>query len=159
MAFLSLKKARVAFRQRALLLAKRTRSRAALGPAPSLYACALTLKTGEVLPPASGHRKCGCEFRANGATRHQVFARVGVWGRRWWSGHRAFGCGAVTAEGDVLLGAVGGEKQRDETVGRGLEISHLSARIKLELRQRFADFNARGIVDVEQTGGDFSSIG
>ena len=29
----------------------------------------------------------------------------------------------------------------------------------IELRQRFADFDARGIVNVEQAGGDFSSIG
>ena len=153
------KKARVAFRQRALLLAKRTRSRAALAPTLSLPACVVTLKTGEVLPVASGHRKCGCEFRANGAARHEVFVRVGVAGRRWWSGHREVGCGAATAFHDVLLGAVKGEKQRDESAGRGLGLSCLSARIKLELRQRFADFDARGIVDVEQAGGDFSGIG
>ena len=104
------KKARVALRQRALLLAKRARSRAALAPTPSLYICVVTPKTGEVLPPASGHRKCGGEFRANGAARHEIFARVGVAGRRWWSGHRAFGFGAATAQGDELLGAVKGGK-------------------------------------------------
>ena len=115
------KKARVAFGQRALLLAKRARSRAALAPTLSLYACVVTLKTGEVLPVAPRHRKCGRESRANGAARHEVFARVGVAGRRWWSGHRAFGCGDATAGGDFLFGAVLREKQRDETVGLGLE--------------------------------------
>ena len=42
-------------------------------------------------------------------------------GRRWWSGHRALGFGVTTAGGDVLLGAVKGEKGRDETVVRRLE--------------------------------------
>ena len=97
----------------ALLLAKRTRSRDALAPTLSLPACVVTLKTGEVLPYVSGHRKCGGEFRGNGAARHEVFARVGVVGRRWWSGHQAFGFGAATVFHDVLLGAVKGEKQRD----------------------------------------------
>ena len=59
--------------------------------------------------------------RANGAARHEVFARVGVADRRGWSGHRAFGFGAATDLGVDLLGAVEGEKQRHETAGRGLE--------------------------------------
>ena len=106
------KKARVAFGQRALLLAKRARSRAALGPTLSLPARVVTLKTSEVWPYASGHRSSGGEFCANGAARHEVFAHVGVAGRRWWSGHRAFGCGAAMVGRDVLVGAVGGEKLR-----------------------------------------------
>ena len=93
------------------------------------------------------------------AARHEVFARVGAWGRRWWGGHRAFGCGTATVGSDILLGAVLREKRRDDTAGRGLELSRLSTWVKLELRQRFADFDARGIVDVEQAGGDFSGIG
>ena len=112
-------KARVAFRQRALLLAKR--SRAARSPTLSLSARVVTLKTGEVLPVAPGRWRCGGELRANGAARHEVFARVGVAGRRWWSGHRAFGFGDATVGGDVLFGAVTREKQREETAGRGLE--------------------------------------
>ena len=34
---------------------------------------------------------------------------------------REVGCGAAMAGGDVLLGAVKGEKQCDDTAGRGLE--------------------------------------
>ena len=45
----------------------------------------------------------------------------GLRARRWWSGQRAFGCGAATAGGDVLLGAVKVEKHWEETGGRGLE--------------------------------------
>ena len=48
------KKARVAERQRALLLAKRSRSRAALAPTLSLPACVMTLKTGTVNLKARG---------------------------------------------------------------------------------------------------------